>query len=59
MGQTLGFVQDTPKIPKPAFIKLTFNHILQFIGMIAWGVGSIYFNMQAKLERDEDLEVVI
>jgi hypothetical protein len=27
--------------------------------MIAWGVGVIPLNMQAKLERDEDLALVI
>jgi hypothetical protein len=27
--------------------------------MIAWGVGAMLFNMQAKLEHDEDLALVI
>jgi hypothetical protein len=27
--------------------------------MTAWGVGSIIFNMQAKVERNKDLVVVI
>jgi len=27
--------------------------------MIAWGVGAMHFNVQIKLERDEDLALVI
>ncbi len=40
-------------------VKLASSHILQLLGMIAWGVGVIPLNMQAKLERDEDLALVI
>jgi hypothetical protein len=40
-------------------MKLAFSHILWLLGMIAWGVGSISLNVQAKLEHDEDLGVVI
>jgi hypothetical protein len=46
-------LQYTHKVLKPALVKLTFSHILQLLGMIAWGVGVIPFNVQAKLEHDE------
>jgi len=52
-------LRDTPKVPKPALVKLTSSHILELFGMIAWGVGSIVFNVQAKVECDEDLAIVI
>ncbi len=40
-------------------MKLAFTHILHLIGMTTWGVGAIPLNMQAKLECDEDLALVI
>jgi hypothetical protein len=52
-------LQYTPKLPKPALVRLTFRHILRFLGMIAWGVGAMPFNVKVKLERDEDLALVI
>jgi hypothetical protein len=52
-------MRDTPKVPKPTFVKLASIHILQLFGMIACGVGFILFNMQAKVECNEDLVVVI
>jgi hypothetical protein len=50
-------LQYTHEVPKHTFVRLTSSHI--FLGMITWGVGSILLNMQAKLERDRDLAVVI
>jgi uncharacterized membrane protein YuzA (DUF378 family) len=44
---------------KPIFVKLVLSHILQLLGMISWGVGFIHFNVQAKVEHDEDLAVMI
>ncbi len=52
-------VQNTFEVPKLTLVKLTSSHIFQLLGMIACGVGSILFNMQAKVECDEDLVVVI
>jgi len=52
-------LQYTPKLPKPTFMKLASSHILQLIGMTTWGVGALPFNMQAKLEHDENLALVI
>ncbi len=52
-------LQDTLKVPKPTLIKLAFNHIFQFFGMTTWGVGSISFNMQTKVECNKDFIVVI
>jgi hypothetical protein len=52
-------LQYTLAMPKPAFVRLTFSHILRFLGMTAWNVGSIPLNVQAKLERNEDLGVII
>jgi hypothetical protein len=49
----------TPKAPKLTFVKLAFSHILRLLGMTTWGVGSISFNMQAKVECNEDLAIVI
>ncbi len=53
------YLQYTPKVPKPTLVKLTFSHILQLLGTIAWGVGGILLNVQAKLKHDEDLALVI
>jgi hypothetical protein len=50
---------DTPKCPKPKLVKLTFSAILDLLGMTTWGVRSIPFNLQAKVERYEDLAIVI
>ncbi len=52
-------LQYTPKVPKFAIVRLVFSHILWLFNMIAWGVGAILFNVQAKLEHDEDLALVI
>jgi len=54
-----GDLQYTFEVLKPTFVKLTFSHILQLFGMIAWGVGPMPFNIHAKFERDEDLTLVI
>ncbi len=35
----------TPKVFKSTLVELTSSHILQLIGMITWGVGSIPFNV--------------
>jgi hypothetical protein len=48
-----------PKVPKPTLVKLAFSHILQLLGMTTWGVGSIPFNVQAKVECNEDLAIMI
>jgi len=53
------YLQYTHEVPKPALVKLASNHIFRLLGMIAWGVGAILFNVQAKLEGDEDLVLVI
>ncbi len=47
------YLQYTHEVPKPTLTKLVFSHILQLFGMITWGVGSISFNVQAKLKHDE------
>jgi hypothetical protein len=52
-------MRDTPKVLEPTFVKLASIHILQLLGMIAWGVRFILFNMQAKVECNEDFIVVI
>jgi hypothetical protein len=49
---------DTLKILKPTLVKLAFSHI-QFLGMTAWGVGFIPFNVQVKVECDEDFAIMI
>ncbi len=49
----------TPKVPKLELVKHVSNHILQLFGMTTWGVGAMPLNMQAKLEHDEDLALVI
>ncbi len=36
---------DTPKVLKPTLIMLTSNTILELLGMIAWGLKSIPFNV--------------
>ncbi len=53
------YLQYTHEVPKPTLVKLAFNHIVLFLGMIARGVGAIRFNVQVKLESDEDLVLVI
>jgi len=55
----LVYLQYTHEVFKPALVKPTFNHILQLLGMIAWGVKAIPFHVQAKLKGDEDLVLVI
>ncbi len=50
---------DTLEVPKPALVKLTFSAKLDILGMTAWSVGSIPFNVQAKVEHYEDLAIVI
>ncbi len=52
-------LQYTLEVSKLALVKLAFSHILQLFGMIAWGVGAMPFNVQAKLKRDENLALVI
>jgi hypothetical protein len=52
-------LHDTLKDPKPTLIKLTSIHIFQLLGMIAWSAESIPLNMQAKVEYNKDLIVVI
>jgi hypothetical protein len=52
-------LQNTLEVLKLAFEKLAFNHILPLFGMTTWGVGAILLNMQAKLECDENLTLVI
>ncbi len=52
-------MQCTPKVTKPALVKLTSNHILQLLSMIAWGVGAMLLNMLVKLECNENLAFVI
>ncbi len=49
----------TLKVPKLTLVKLASTHILELIGMTVWGVGSILLNVQAKVECDEDLAIVI
>jgi hypothetical protein len=51
--------QYTFELPKPALVKLIFNHIFPLLGMTAWGVGTMFFNVLAKLECDEDFAFVI
>ncbi len=50
---------DTPKVLKPTLVKVAFNAIFDILGMITWSVGSIPFNVQAKVEHYEDLTIVI
>jgi hypothetical protein len=52
-------LQYTPEVFKPAFVKLTFNHILWLLGMTTWGVGAILLNVQTKLKRNENLAIMI
>jgi hypothetical protein len=52
-------LQDTFEVPKLTLVKLASSHIFRLLGMIAYGVVSIFFNVQAKVECDEDLVVVI
>ncbi len=52
-------MQYTFEVPIPTLVKLASNHILQLLGMIAWGVGVMFLNVQAKLECDEDLALMI
>jgi hypothetical protein len=52
-------MKDTPKVLKPALVKLASIAIFELLGMTTWGVGSIPFNVQAKVKCDEDLAVVI
>jgi hypothetical protein len=49
----------TPKVPKPTLVKLASGHILWLLSVTARGVGAIPFNLQPKLEHDEDLALVI
>jgi hypothetical protein len=50
---------DTPMVPKPLFVKLASSHIFHLLGMTSWGVGSILFNVEAKVEHNEDVVVMI
>jgi hypothetical protein len=52
-------LQYTPKVLKPALVRLVSNHILRLPSMTTWGVGAIPLNVHAKLERNEDLAIVI
>jgi hypothetical protein len=54
-----GDLQYTPKVPKLALVKLAFSHILWLLDMTTWGVGAMFLNVQAKLEHDGDLALVI
>jgi hypothetical protein len=51
-------LEYTLEMLKLALVRLASNHILQLFGMTTWGVGSIPFNVQAKLEHNENLVVV-
>jgi hypothetical protein len=50
-------LQYTPKVPKPTIVRLAFNHILWLFDLIAWGVGAILLNVQAKLEHVRTLHL--
>jgi hypothetical protein len=52
-------LQYTPKLPKPTFVRLTSSNILRLLSVTAWGVGAMLFNVNAKLEHNEDLALVI
>jgi len=53
-------LQNTLEVPKLAFEKLAFSTFFHLdLGMITWGVGAIPLNMQAKLECDENLALMI
>jgi hypothetical protein len=52
-------LQYTLEVHKSTLVKLSFSHILQLFVMIAWGVGAMPLNVQAKLEHDEDPAFVI
>jgi hypothetical protein len=52
-------LQYTPEVLNPTLVKLASDYIFRLLGMIAWGVGAILFNVQAKLECDENLALVI
>jgi hypothetical protein len=52
-------LQYTHEDPKLALVKLASNYIFRFLNMITWGVVSILLNVQAKLEHDEDVTLMI
>ncbi len=52
-------LQYTLEVLKLTLVMLASNHILKLFCMIAWGVGAILLNVQAKLEHNEDLALVI
>ncbi len=52
-------MRNTPKVPKPTLVKLASNTIFEFLGMTKWGVGSIPFKVQAKVECNKDSAIAI
>jgi hypothetical protein len=38
-------LQYTPELFKPSLVKLASSHIFQLLGMTAWGVGAMPFNV--------------
>ncbi len=54
-----GDLQYTLEVLKPTLVKLTSSLILQLLNMTTWGVGAMLLNVEAKLERNENLALVI
>jgi hypothetical protein len=52
-------LQYTLEVPKPALVKLASNHIFLAFWHDYMVCGAIPLNVQAKLERDEDLTFMI
>jgi hypothetical protein len=47
------------KVQKPPLIQLTFNWLLQVLGIQFWGVGNIPHNAHTCIEKNEDLQTFI
>jgi hypothetical protein len=51
--------KQCPPFPKPALVKLVLKQLLQVLGFIAWGVGSVPQDATSWMEKDEDLQEMI
>ncbi len=59
-GSNFNLTQNVPhQFPKLVLVKLKFSHLTNIQGILRWGVGSIPPRVLAKVEKDEDLALLI
>ncbi len=55
----VAIAKQCPPFPKPALVKLTSLQLLKVLGLNAWGVNSVFRDATSRMEKDEDLQMII